>query len=124
VQGFLDGTMTEKGTRPSVSGCVDIEAVTDAHIVAAEKKEASGRYLVTSEDSYSHLELAQMLSKSGEFSKYPIPTKQQGTSGFRYKFSNEKAKKELGIEFPPIEKSIVHMAKALIQLGIVKNITN
>lgn len=73
-----------------------------------------------SADCYSQLEYAQMLKKSGQFNEYPICDKEAAPITRRIKINNSKAQKELGIQFTPIETTLVDMGKALIQLGIVK----
>jgi len=123
IQALLDGTAASKGYGgPIAFPWVDVRDVAEAHFRAAENPKASGRYLLGSARGYSQFEIAQMLINSGKFSKYSIPTKEATAIVKRILIDNSKATKELGIEFTPVEKSVVDMADALVELGIVKKI--
>lgn len=122
VKGFLTGDFKESGTKPLCFGIVDIRDVARAHVNAIEKNEAVGnRYLLSSNEGYSMLELAQMIRDEEDLSEFrdQLPDKQVGEFAYRPKLSHAKAEKELGIEFKPVKQSVVDMARALISLGIV-----
>jgi len=59
-----------------------------------------------------------MLKK--EFSEYPLPDKQNGEVTYWTKHTNAKARKELGINFIPIEQTMTEMARTLINFGLIK----
>jgi len=123
---LLDGTTKAAGPVPaSAVGAIDIRDCARAHIAAFEKPGAKGRYILSSERGIPRLEYANFLKKI--YPDWPIPDTQAGDIQYKAgnvllpgKYSNEKARKELGIEFTPFETSITDMAQKLIELGIVK----
>jgi len=119
VKSFLDGSLKEKGTLPLAFPVVDVRDVALAHVVAAEKKEAKGRYLLTSTTGVPHIELVSYLKKSGKFDKYGLPDKEQSPHPRPALLDHSKAEKELGIQLRSAQESVVEMAQALIDLGIV-----
>ena len=54
-------------------GCVDVRDVAKAHVLAMERENAHGRYIVSSAEGVSRLEMAKMLRDDPEFQDYPIP---------------------------------------------------
>jgi len=64
--------------------------------------------------------LCEILTRSGEFKRFPLHknTFQASKGGFNY--DNSKVQRELGLVFTPVEKSVVEMGKSLVELGIVK----
>jgi len=120
AKALLDGSYLEKGVPPTAFGVVDVRDVAEAHIAAAEVKSANGRYLVTSERGIPVLELVDMLKKSGKFSEYPLPTKVNGIIATPPRFNVDKVKKDLGIQFTPLEQSMVEFVESLIHFEIVK----
>jgi len=94
-----------------------------AHVLALEKPGIKGRYILSSEKGYPRIEFANILRK--HFGDWPLPEKQIGEIQYKGgnvihgKYSNEKARKELGIEFIPLEISLVETAHKLIELGVV-----
>jgi len=119
MKGFFDGSQLETGVKPLCLGVVDVRDVVEAHINAAEIKEAKGRYMVTSTKGIYFLEIVEYLRNSGKFNSYTLPTKSSGTTGNRTFFSHDKAVKELGINFTDISQSFVDMASSLIHFGII-----
>jgi len=125
VKELLDGTTKAAGGTPAVAvGAVDIRDVATAHVLALEKPGIKGRYILSSERGIPRLEFAEILRK--DFGNYPLPDKQIGELQYRFgsltpngKYSNAKARKELGIEFTPIDKSLIETAHKLIELGVV-----
>jgi len=115
VKDFFEGK-----SDASCFGCVDVRDVAEAHVRAVENKDAKGRYLVSSEEAIPNIELAKYLVASGQFTEYPIPTKNDFPPPTILKYSRAKAEKELGIKFTPISTTMVDMAQAMIQLGIVE----
>jgi nucleoside-diphosphate-sugar epimerase len=123
VKGFLEGKFKESGAKASCFGCVDVRDVAAAHFKVATIPEAKGRYMVTSEKGISHLQLAQILHRNG-FEAYPLPDKEESPVVYVPQFSTKKAREELHLEFTPIEKSLVDMANALLELKIVTPLAN
>jgi len=119
VKSFLDGSTVESGVKAYAYGCVDVRDVAEAHVRAAEVKEANGRYILSTTDAISQLELVELLRKSSKFDTYPLPTKEAEPVKTRLKYSNTKAQTELGLHFTAISQTIVDMAVSLINLGVV-----
>jgi len=115
VKTFFEGKFDQ-----TCFGAVDVRDVAEGHIRAAENPSASGRYMLTSPAGVSNFELSQMIRNSGQFNQYNLPKENNNPAPVRLNYSNEKSKNELGIEYTPLEKSLVDMAHALIELGIVE----
>jgi nucleoside-diphosphate-sugar epimerase len=93
-------------------GFVDVKDVALAHILAYEKPEAEGRYILC-ERVLHNKDLVQILRKM--FPEYPVPTE----SGYDpseetpvYTLNNEKAKK-LGVKFSPFESQLRDLVASL-----------
>jgi len=118
----FDGSKVASGVGgPVAFGAVDVRDVAEAHILAAEKKEASGRYIVSSERGYSQFELVHVIRQTGRFNQYPLPTKETVPVKMRQRFNLSKVK-ALGVQFRPIEVTLIDMAEALIKLGVIKKL--
>eukprot|EP01118_Nematostelium_gracile_P008800 TRINITY_DN2922_c0_g1_i1.p1 TRINITY_DN2922_c0_g1~~TRINITY_DN2922_c0_g1_i1.p1 ORF type:complete len:323 (+),score=95.34 TRINITY_DN2922_c0_g1_i1:65-1033(+) len=118
LKNILEGTPAVTGNM--CFGRVYLGDVVQAHIRAAENPTAHGRYLVTSPEGISSLDVCNILTESGLFSKYPIPTKESEPVLKRQKFDASRTYKELGFEYTPIKTAVIEMAQGLIDLGIVK----
>jgi nucleoside-diphosphate-sugar epimerase len=115
---------------------VDVRDVAKAHILAGFNANASGRHILVS-DTLTFLEIANVLRK--EFGDYPLP---KGTvpkfllylfgplQGFSWKFlklnhgipvqfDSNYSKKDLGIEYIPIEQTLNDHAKQIIESGLL-----
>jgi len=124
VKELLDGTTKAAGGMPATAyGAVDIRDCARAHIAGIENPNAKGRYILSSEKGISRLEYVNILKK--EFADWPLPDKligeiqYKGGNVINGRYSHEKAKKDLQIEFTPVEKSLLEMAHKLIELGII-----
>jgi len=116
VKQFFDGK-----SDGSCFGCVDVRDVAEAHVRAVENPNASGRYMLSSESAIPNIQLAKYLAESGKFSQYNIPTSNDFPPPANVlKYSHAKAEKELGIAFTPIQTTVVDMATAMLDLGIVE----
>lgn len=114
----LSGAFAENGCTNACFGVVDVRDVAAAHVAAMEKEQAAGnRYILSSDRAYDQLELCNMLLP--KFKAYPLPTKHASPVGYRCKYNNEKAKKELGIKFKPLKTSMNDMATAAVSFGMV-----
>jgi nucleoside-diphosphate-sugar epimerase len=120
-------------------GVVDVREVARAHVVAAYKPEASGRHILVGQNS-SLLEVTStLLPKYG--ADYPVPTgklskllvwmaapyattmsRRQVWNNVDLKtnLDNSKSKKELGIEYRPLEETMQDMYQQMIDAGVVK----
>ncbi|MEO0637729.1 MAG: NAD-dependent epimerase/dehydratase family protein [Pseudomonadota bacterium] len=136
---FGDGQMAA-GAPPYEIGMVDVRDVADAHMRAAFVPEAEGRH-ITSARTASFLELGQMLS-AGVEGNYPFPkralpswllwavgplldrtiTRRFITENMnkRWRADNSKIKRELGVEFSPIDQAAVAMFNQLVERGEIR----
>jgi len=121
---LMNGTYQKSGAPAASSGMVDIRDVALAHILAFELPHTKGRYLVTSEEGIPRIDAARILKK--EFPDYPIPDTQNGEIAYKAgnllpngRYSVEKARKELGINFRPINTALIEMAHKMIELGYI-----
>ena len=92
----------------------DIRDGARAHIVAAERPEASGRYLVGLKGTVDHRTVTNILQK--RFPEYEIYTGREGPCLDLLDIS--KIENELGMSMIPLEETVVDMAQSLIQLGL------
>eukprot|EP01022_Parablepharisma_sp_SALTPOND_P007550 TRINITY_DN1313_c0_g1_i1.p1 TRINITY_DN1313_c0_g1~~TRINITY_DN1313_c0_g1_i1.p1 ORF type:complete len:355 (+),score=46.74 TRINITY_DN1313_c0_g1_i1:264-1328(+) len=115
---------------------VDVRDVAAMHIAALENENTDRQRYISScgEDLWIE-EIAEILRN--EFGKYgykisdevmaECPEEQKGTLagaawGKRFKASNEKAKKELGIKFIGAKEAVLEMAYSLIKMGVVPDL--
>ncbi|WP_411689718.1 SDR family oxidoreductase [Acinetobacter pseudolwoffii] len=137
LQQFANG-MTLLGVPPMWNGVVDVQDVAEAHLRAAFKPEAHGRYIICSE-SLSLLEMGQILRENFG-NKFPFPRNQLPKAAFKLFgplagfsskfvelnmgypifFNAQKSKDELGIEYRPVQESLVEHFQQLLDDGIVK----
>eukprot|EP01111_Echinosteliopsis_oligospora_P009448 TRINITY_DN2770_c0_g1_i1.p1 TRINITY_DN2770_c0_g1~~TRINITY_DN2770_c0_g1_i1.p1 ORF type:complete len:324 (-),score=107.99 TRINITY_DN2770_c0_g1_i1:58-1029(-) len=116
VKAFFEGKSDK-----SCFGCVDVRDVSEAHVRAIEDPLCkSKRYMVSSPAGIFNNELAMMIKKSGKFPQYEsdFPSFEEGPA-VRLQYDATKVTKELGITYTPIQQTVVDMAQALIDLGIV-----
>jgi hypothetical protein len=108
-----------------------------AHIMAGTKSSASGRHILVA-DTVNFFEIATILKNT--YGKYPLPKKKipkffvyllgplQGLSwkyiklnvGIPVKFDNSYSKKDLEIEYTPIEKTLNDHVEQIIKSGLLK----
>jgi nucleoside-diphosphate-sugar epimerase len=127
MKSMLDGTM--KSMSASAFGCVDVRNVAQAHIAAMnvnlseeglKNKFGQSRFILSSECSYPHIEIANTLRNAGSYgTKYPIPTKSDGKPLQSLIYSNARARKYLGIKFHSLEKSLVDATISMEEHGIL-----
>ncbi|KAK7341237.1 hypothetical protein VNO80_24163 [Phaseolus coccineus] len=99
-------------------GWVDVKDVANAHILAYEIASASGRYCL-SERVIHYSELARILRDL--YPTLQIPDKCEVDEPYipTYQISTDKAKKELGIEFTPLEVSIRETVESFREKNLV-----
>jgi nucleoside-diphosphate-sugar epimerase len=121
-------------------GMVDVRDIAKAHIKGANLEKANGRNILVN-SSITMLEFANILrDKYGD--TYPLPKSllpkfmlylvgwTQGISwdfvskniGYPLKFDNSKSKKELGMEYIPIEKTLTDHLEQLKAFNLVKTV--
>jgi len=119
-------------------GIVDVRDIASAHINGAKLEKANGRNIMVN-TSISMLEFANILRvKYGNL--FPLPKSElpkfllylvgwtQGVSwsyvsknvGFPLKFNHTKSIQELGIDYLPIEKTLIDHVEQLKRFGLVK----
>lgn len=121
-------------------GMVDVRDVADAHFQAGFTPEAKGRY-ITSAHNTDFFELATSLRpKYGD--QLPLPKSDvpkwllmligpfvdksftrkyiRNNVNIPFKADNSKIKKELGIQFRPLQKTMEEGMEALVEAGVVK----
>lgn len=132
-----DGSM-KMGAPGLDMGMVDVRDIATAHIRAGFLPEAKGRHIVSATHK-TFLQLAQILEKK-HGNAYPFPKKElpkflvwlvgpaQGIKrkmvsrnfGYTWLVDNSKSKKELGINYIPIEKTIEDFFQQMIDHGVFK----
>ena len=122
---------------------VDVRDVSTAHIMAMESDKADGQRYICLKDHIWMSELAEILEKN--FGKYGYKVTKRclpyfivgiatlfdaqaksaiGMWNKKGEFSNEKIKKDFGIEFRSAEEAVLEMANSLIKMGIVPDYIN
>lgn len=134
---FLNGEF-KMGVPELYFGVVDVRDVAQAHVNAALNENAEGRYIMVSETK-STLDMAKILqSHLGD--SYPIPKKKLPKAmlylagpfaGFSRKFikknigipvyfDNSRAKRQLDIDYTPVDKALKEQADQVIRDGLLK----
>lgn len=136
---FGDGTL-KMGAPKAGIGVVDVRDLANAHFAAGFTPEASGRY-ITSAHNTNFLELGLALqSKYGN--KYPLPKKAlpkwlllivgpfvnknltreyiRKNVNVPFNADNSKVKRELHIQFRPLQESMEDTFQSLIDCGLIK----
>ncbi len=118
-------------------GIVDVRDVAMAHVLAGTKSSVRGRHILVA-DTVSFIEIANILKKA--YGNYPLPKGKipklfvyllgplQGLSwkyiklnvGIPIKFDNSYSKKDLGIEYTPVEKTFNDHAEQIIKSGLLE----
>ena len=136
---MIAGGGMKSGAPGLAVGVVDVRDVAHAHVVAGFKKEATGRHILSGTNT-NIFQVAQTLLP--KYKEYPIPTMKapffliylvgpymlpgmtrsaiRNNFDVEIKFDNSKSKKDLGIEYRPIEVTTGDMMEQLITLDIVK----
>ena len=137
LQQFANG-LTLTGVPPMWNGVVDVQDVAEAHLQAAFRPEAQGRYIISA-GSLSLLEMGQILKQHFGW-KFPFPRNQLPKAAFKLmgpligfsrqfvelnmgypiRFDASKSQNELGIEYHDVQASLVAHFQQLIDDGLVK----
>ena len=118
VASWLDESQVEKGVRPQLVGCVDVRDVAACHLAAAEVADANGRYICSHEKPTPPLDIIAIMKEAYPHKKFPSHV--AGELNKTFGVDNSKTRKELGIEFTPLEKTVRDMCEKLIELKVVK----
>jgi nucleoside-diphosphate-sugar epimerase len=94
----------------------DVRDVAAAHICAAERPAASGRYIVSHASSSNPAEVGRWLQEA--FPEYNIPAGEDKAP--EEKVDASRTEQDLGIVPTPLRETIVDMARTLIATGIAK----
>ena len=136
---LADGSM-KSGAAPFEIGAVDVRDVAEAHFRAAYLESANGRNILYNK-SLSMLDIANIIkNKFGD--KWALPKKEApkwliwligpfidktlsrkmigNNFGHPWRADNSKSKKDLDMEYTPIENSIENMFQQMIDNGIAK----
>lgn len=136
VKQLADGTM-KQGAPDFQIGLVDVGDVADAHFNAAYKDVPEGKYIIAARGA-SILELSAILQKHFG-NKYPFPKRKipkfivwlagpatgfkrkmiKQNIGYPWKADNTKSKEVLGINYRPIEESIVDFFEQMIENKVI-----
>ncbi|NJK90033.1 MAG: NAD-dependent epimerase/dehydratase family protein [Myxococcales bacterium] len=136
IQQLADGT-NALGVPDLRLATVDVRDVAFAHVEAARRPGASGRYILT-EGTHSLKEMADAL-RARFGSKLDLPQRvlpkflvwlvgpsrgiERGfisrNVGFDFRFDTSKARRELGVQFRPLAESLVDHVEQLIETGRV-----
>ena len=120
------------------NGVVDVQDVAEAHLQAAFRVEAKGRYIICA-DSLSLLDIGSVLRQHFSW-KYPFPRNQlpktvfkimgpfvgfsrkfvELNMGYPIYFDSSKSRNELGMQYRNVKDSLVAHFQQLIDDGIVK----
>lgn len=121
-----------------IFGVVDVRDVARAHLLAGFNPKAQGRHIVSADEA-SLLDLAKMLR--GRFPKYPLPRGEipkfaawllgpltAGITrkfvslnvGWPLKFDNGKSRRELGLEYRPMQTTLEEHFQQLIDDGLLR----
>jgi nucleoside-diphosphate-sugar epimerase len=123
---------------------VDVRDVAKAHIIAMNSPATDGkRYILDSQSAFWMKDMCEVLRKEFAPYGYKIPKSELKRCTLKLAgifdrqarsiipmwncpqyFSNERIKKDMGIEFIKGEESLIEMAKSLIKCGIVEDKIN
>ena len=137
LQQFANG-LTLAGVPPMWNGVVDVQDVAEAHLRAAFRPEANGRYIISGA-TLSLLEMGQILRQHFGW-KYPFPRNQLPKAAFKIigplagfskkfvelnmgypiYFDASKSQQQLGIQYHDVKQSLVEHFQQLIDDGIIK----
>jgi nucleoside-diphosphate-sugar epimerase len=116
---LLNGSQLESGVNPLNFTDVDVREAAAAHVQAAERQQASGRYLVSNTKPADPLQYVQLLRP--RFPKRQLPSKQAAPWILQdYTVDNSRSIRELGITYRPLQDSVNDTVDKLISIGLIK----
>eukprot|EP00878_Enallax_costatus_P032607 GHUV01035850.1.p1 GENE.GHUV01035850.1~~GHUV01035850.1.p1 ORF type:complete len:199 (+),score=49.72 GHUV01035850.1:201-797(+) len=95
----------------------DVRDVAAAHILAAEKPHAKGRYIVSQPESISARFITDTLKHAFPAAKAALP---DGADAEMAHINSSRVVEDLGLKLTPVADTIRDMAESLMKLGIAK----
>jgi len=124
----VDGTSTKivkrilEGTaRGGVAlGVVDVRDAAAAHVRAMLSPEAFGRYMLSSEEAVSEMDMANMLRADPDISaQASLPDHAEEATTYRPRYNTGKARNGLDMVLRPVAESVLDAARCLLHRGLV-----
>ncbi|WIA11508.1 hypothetical protein OEZ85_011621 [Tetradesmus obliquus] len=117
--GFMKGILESPAGKPFEGSWTvnDVRDVAAAHILAAEKPEAKGRYIVSQPHSISARFITDTLKAAYPAAAAALP---DGADAEPSSINSSKVQQELGLRLTPVADTVRDMAAALLQLGIAQ----
>ncbi|KAK9468408.1 hypothetical protein V1512DRAFT_235199 [Lipomyces arxii] len=112
VYGMINGSV--KTTSTMHAGWVDVRNVAEAHVKAFETPEAAGQRYFLIGGKFYYPDVVKIIQKNFPELADKLPTISDEPLPPFWDFSNEKSRKQLGIEYLTLEQSIVDLTKQLI----------
>mmetsp|Transcript_14706 Transcript_14706/g.33423 ORF Transcript_14706/g.33423 Transcript_14706/m.33423 type:complete len:333 (+) Transcript_14706:120-1118(+) len=122
IKDMLDGTMKKNGCGAMCRALVDVRDIAHCHVAAMELPAAAGhRFIASSGDSLTDVEIADRLRESASFSAYPLPV--DGTRpSYRPSYDCSLARDMLGFNPIPVSASLRNMALSALRQGLVAKV--
>ena len=79
---------------------------------------AGQRFVLSSDECSTQLELARKIAENDEFASWPLPTAEAKAPKTRAVYSAARAKRVLGLTFRPIHVTLLDMARAMRDMGM------
>jgi nucleoside-diphosphate-sugar epimerase len=132
AQRLLSGELRESGAPSGAFGAIDVRDVGIAHINAMTRPAAAGkRFILSSSVAVTQLDVSNVLRGAGqEFWPWHdrLPTRYEDANMvdkdiFRLKFNNAQATRVLSVTPRPMEETMADMARAMVKLGLVDDLS-
>jgi nucleoside-diphosphate-sugar epimerase len=124
VRNFITGQVKEEIPDTGTFIWVDVRDLALAHVKAIEVPEAADKRFFITAGYFSNKEVVEIIRKNFPEYEKKLPGKDVKGGGYPeggqaglYKYDNSRVKNVLGIEFTPLEKSIVDLVKSLKAVG-------
>ena len=125
MKSLIDGSITK--IRSACFGVVDVRDVALAHVNAQNAEDlgqpnifGQHRFILSSSEGVEFYKIGVLAKEFDDLSAYPIPTlPDSDNSPHPISYSNEKARKVLGIQFRPLSETIHDGLRSLIEFGVV-----
>ena len=115
---LLNGSQVESGVTPLNLPDVDVRDVAAAHIAAAERPAANGRYILSGRHPATLLDYVALLKPA--FPTREMPSKAQGPWVLQpHTFDNSRSIRELGVSYIPQKQTVHDMLAKLVDIGLV-----
>jgi nucleoside-diphosphate-sugar epimerase len=120
IKDLLEGAYSVNGTKGgSCIGMIDVRDVASAHASAITNPLAYGRYILSSDQGISHIDVASYLKADPKLANLPIPEHAESPTTYRPHFDAGKAVRHLGLLRRPVSESVVEAAHELLAKGLV-----